>query len=647
MCGICGFITPTGIGFEQGTARVVAMSERLTHRGPDAAGQWIDPQAGIALGHRRLAVVETGVSGGQPMVSRSGRYVMVFNGEIYNHNELRPQLGAELPSGCGHSDTGVLLAAVERWGLPAALDRCVGTFAAAIWDRHRRCLLLMRDRIGEKPLFYGRSGASLLFGSELKALWAHPHWHGDLDRDALSSYFQLRYVPAPNSIFTGIHKLPPGHWLSISHTDLLAGRALPRPTVYWDAPARRLAMLEQPLDDEQEAVEALDVALTRSVRRQGRADVPVGMLLSGGIDSSLVAAVMQESSARPIQTFTIGFNEAEFDEAVHARAIARHLGTEHHELTVSGADALAVIPELATHWDEPVSDNSQIPTLLLARQARAQVTVALSGDGGDELFCGYRRYSQGARLWNGMARLPPTLRGILAGMLRHTSRDTLNRLLGWMGRAGGARSLADQLKDKAPALEARSLAEFHHRLCSDWQAEEAVVRGVDNSGERPEQMFPGLDTRAAMMLMDLMGWLVDDILVKTDRAGMAASLEIRAPLLDHQLVELAWRMPIDLLYRHGRGKWVLRQLLYRRVPPALVDRPKQGFNMPTGAWLRGPLREWAEDLLDWQRLDSEGLLRTDRIRPLWEQHTAGRCDASDRLWSTLTFLAWQRAYTTR
>lgn len=648
MCGICGFLEAGGFPADAARARVQAMSRRLVHRGPDAGGHWLDAGVGVALGHRRLAVVELGPGGAQPMLSRSRRYVLSFNGEIYNHDVLRKEVAAHLPPGCGHSDSGVLLAAVDLWGLEQALRRCVGMFALAIWDRKSRELLLARDRIGEKPLFYGVRGRALLFGSELKALWAHPAWTGTIDPDALAAYLQLRYVPAPRSIFRGIRKLPPGHWVAI-RADRLS-QPLPTPTPYWDARARRQAMLAQRIDDEDAALAALEDTLGSAVRRQMLADVPLGVLLSGGLDSSAIAALMQEHSTGAIRTFTIGFREPGFNEAEHAAAIARHLGSEHTELSVGPQEALAVIPELPGIWDEPLSDNSQIPTLLVSRLARQGVTVALTGDGGDELFCGYRRYLQGARLWQRLRRIPRPLRAALAGGLELVPHSVLRGLLAPLGRGGGARALVDQLKDRAPALAARNLPDFHRLLIADWQQDALplVERPRDTGLQQvPSDPDHGLDVRETMMLLDLTGWLPGDVLVKVDRAAMAASLETRAPFLDHQVVELAWRLPIGVKYRAGRGKWILRELLRRRLPPELMTRPKQGFNIPTAAWLRGPLRDWGESLLRGESATLDGRIDIAPVRHLWRLHQSCRIDAGDRLWNLLTLIAWWRAYRQR
>jgi asparagine synthase (glutamine-hydrolysing) len=643
MCGIAGFFAPAPLSADAGRwAR--AMGDRLQHRGPDGHDEWLDPAAGIALAHRRLAIVDLSAAGRQPMASADGRWLVTFNGEIYNHLALRRELQAEgtAPDWRGHSDTETLLAAVAAWGVEAAIGRTVGMFALALWDRQERALTLVRDRLGEKPLYYGVQGGVLLFGSELKALQAHPNYRADIDPDALALLLRFGYVPAPWSIHRGIRKLPPGTMLRITRpTDTDAA-----PVPYWSA--RQLAVdgAREPLAlADGEAIDTLDRLLRQSIEGQRMADVPLGAFLSGGIDSTATVAVMQALSSEPVRTFTIGVPDAALDESADARAVARHLGTRHTELTVTPEEALRVIPRLPTLYCEPFADASQIPTFLVSQLARRDVTVSLSGDAGDELFGGYDRYRWGQRI----ADVPRALRRVAGAALNSLPAEAWSALLApaspWLpAELRGGAGRPDRLRKLAGVLTARSDDAVYQDILSFWPEGGAPVPGATEPASVFTEAPPALaDFKSRMMLLDLRSYLPDDILVKVDRAAMAASLETRVPLLDHRIVEFALRLPLHQKMRGGQGKWILRQLVDRYVPRALMDRPKKGFGIPIHEWLRGPLREWAENLLSEDRLRQEGLIDPAPLRRLWAQHLAGHNDWGYRLWPVLMFEAWREA----
>jgi asparagine synthase (glutamine-hydrolysing) len=571
----------------------------------------MDAGSGIALGHQRLAIVDLTAAGHQPMVSVSGRYVLAFNGEIYNHLEIRQTLGQQ--TWRGHSDTETLLAGIQQWGLETSLHRAVGMFAIAVWDREEKCLLLARDRMGEKPLYYGWQGKSFVFGSELKALREHPDFQNTIDRRALALYVRSGYVPAPHSIFSGIRKLMPGTTLKIRANQVVGH--LPEPRAYW-----RLDRAIPQGDDQrfsgrpEEAVEALESHLRTAIKQQQIADVPLGAFLSGGVDSSTVVALMQALSQAPVRTFSIGFEEPGYNEAHHARIVAGHLKTEHTELYVTAQDAMSVIPELPQIYDEPFADVSQIPTVLVSRLARQHVTVALSGDGGDELFCGYGRYPQTAHTWGRLSKIPLLL------------RRTFQRML-----------------PKGPLAEglgAANLDGFYQFMNSQWKGFPGLVLGPARD-TCPTLMPAWLnEPRERMMYADALTYLPDDILVKVDRAAMSTSLETRVPFLDHRVVEFAWSLPDSVKYRNDVGKWPLKQLLYKYVPQHMVDRQKMGFGVPLEHWLRGPLRDWAEDLLSEDRLRAEGFFDPEPIRAEWKRHLAAKQDRHYGLWTILMFQAW-------
>jgi asparagine synthase (glutamine-hydrolysing) len=642
MCGIAGFFAPEPL--QPGMAAVAyAMGETLAHRGPDGRGEWLDAERGIALVHRRLAIIDLTPAGHQPMASADGRWIIVFNGEIYNHVELRQRLEAQgqAPLWRGHSDTETLLAAVGAWGVSEAIRRTVGMFAMALWDRQRRALSLVRDRLGEKPLYYGLQRGVLLFGSEPQALRAHPAFEGGIDHGALALLLRYGYVPAPWSIHHGIRKLPPGCWLEMARPADANGE----PQRYWDVRALAVEGDGDPLAlGDAEAVQQLDTLLRQSIEGQRMADVPLGAFLSGGIDSSATVAVMQSLSSQPVRTFTIGVPDAALDESAHARAVAAHLGTLHTELMVTAAEAREVIPQLPQIYAEPFADASQIPTLLVSRMARRDVTVALSGDAGDELFGGYDRYRWAQRI----AAVPQALRRACGGALSALPAEWWSALLApastLLPRELREGDRADRLRKLAGVLKVRRDDDVYHQMVSFWPEGEAPVQDVAEPHTVFAEAPPALrDFEQRMMLLDLRSYLSDDILVKVDRAAMAASLETRVPLLDHRIVEFALRLPLAQKMRDGQGKWLLRQLLDRYVPRALVERPKRGFGIPIHAWLRGPLRDWAEALLAEDRLLGAGFIDPAPVRRLWQEHLAGRRDWGYRLWPVLMFEAWREA----
>lgn len=645
MCGIAGFVASAAQpGLDLHGAR--RMAGLLRHRGPDDEGAWADPAAGVALAQRRLAVVDLSAAGHQPMLSASGRHVIVFNGEIYNHREIRARLEAEsVGQWRGHSDTEVLLAAIERWGLAGALQRTAGMFALALWDRQERALCLARDRLGEKPLYYGRIGACFAFASEIKAFRTLAAWQPEIDRGSLALLMRHGFVPAPYSIYEGIRKLRPGHVLTLS-------RPVEEPVLarYWSTAEAAMRAAERPFPGgPEEAAAELEALLRQSLRGQMIADVPLGAFLSGGIDSSTVVAVMQSMSPRPVRSFTIGVEQAGYDEAVHARAVARQLGTDHTELRVSAREAVEVIPDLPSIYCEPFADSSQIPTFLLSRLARRDVTVALSGDGGDELFAGYDRYGFAEAFWSRLSRVPPALRRTAAGLAGLPPPAFYDHLLGGLGpllpaRYRGGR-VGDRIHKAAAILRMGTAKDLYRSLCSHWDPAEIVIGAAE-----PPTMMTGLEPvpeRAGnierMMYVDMTSYLPDDILVKVDRAAMAVGLETRIPLLDHRLVEFALSLPLAILRAEGTTKWPLRRLLDKFVPKAMVDRPKMGFGIPIDAWLRGPLRDWAESLLGETGLGADGLLRPEPIRRRWREHLSGRQNHQYLLWDVLMFQAWREA----
>ena len=650
MCGIAGFLSDRALRADDDAPKVLhAMGQAIFKRGPDSGDIWLDAEAGIGFTHRRLAIVDLSPAGAQPMASASGRYVITFNGEIYNHVELRAQLESQgrAPDWRGHSDTETLLAAIESWGLETTLQRSIGMFAIALWDRETRRLALARDRLGEKPLYYGwqtgRGSRIFLFGSELKALKAHPAFSAPINRDAITLLLRHNYIPAPYSIHESISKLEPGRILTLE-----AGATQARETIYWDAVQAALQARNQPFaGSPDEAVDALERVAKDAVRHQMMADVPLGAFLSGGIDSSTVVALMQSQSNRPVKTFTIGFNEAGYNEAEHAKAVARHLGTEHIELYVSPQQALDIIPQLPGIYCEPFADSSQVPTFLVSQMARQHVTVSLSGDAGDELFGGYTRYTMTERWWDRISSTPRFARQLFAKTLTSVNASGWDRLAGLLlpGHSGSSR-IGAKLHKGAAQLMHGSIDDLYLGLNSHHLSPEQWVPGTTEpptrlTGRRPD--LSGLGGVERMMLLDSISYLPDDILAKVDRAAMSVSLETRVPFLDHRVYEFAWSLPIAYKLRDGVGKWPLRELLNRYVPREIVDRPKMGFGVPIEHWLRGPLREWAEALLDETRLRQEGYFDSERVRAMWKDNLAGSGRWHYHLWDILMFQAWLEA----
>jgi asparagine synthase (glutamine-hydrolysing) len=647
VCGFCGFLDTRSSRSAEARAEIlVRMADRIRHRGPDDAGYWQDPEAGIGLGHRRLSIIDLSAEGHQPMLSRCGRYVIAFNGEIYNYRDIRHDLEKDMGTipWRGHSDTEVMLAAIARWGLRPALERFNGMFAFALWDRKERALHLARDRLGEKPMYYGWSDGVLLFGSELKALRAHPAWRGEIDRDVLAVYARYNYVPAPRSIYGGISKLRPGNTLSI--VGGAAAGELPVPVPFWSARLVAESGVANPVTlCDTDAISELDRVLRDAVSLRMAADVPLGAFLSGGVDSSTVVALMQSQSTQPIKTFSIGFHEKAYDEAAQARAVARYLGTNHTDMYVQPEQAMAVIPLLPALFDEPFADASQIPTYLVACLARQHVSVALSGDGGDELFAGYNRYFWGGNLWRVMRWLPYPTRAVAANAILALKPTRWSVFFATLSRIfpGSPRLLGDKLQKLAGILGARDPQLMYEGLVTHWPDPENLVIGARQSEIEPDVAAIPTDVHGLlnhMMYQDLVGYLPDDILVKVDRASMGISLEARVPLLDHRVVEYAWRLPMNTKIRPEGGKWILRRLLHRYVPSEMVERPKMGFAVPIDDWLRGPLREWAECLLAEERLRRDSFFVPGPIRQKWQEHLSGLRNWQYHLWGILMFQSW-------
>jgi asparagine synthase (glutamine-hydrolysing) len=634
------------------------MVKTLHHRGPDASGTWVDERNGLALGHARLSIIDLSSEGSQPMVSASGRYVLTYNGEVYNFRELRRDLDRRGHRFRGHSDTEVMLAAFDDWGVEKSLDRFIGMFAFGVWDSAERRLTLARDRLGKKPLYFGWMGGTFLFGSELKALQAHPAFHEEINRDVLALYLRHGYVPAPYCIYRNLYQLMPGSVLGISGDYAHRGTDFSpfpeseqpwKPVRYWSARAavEQGYRQEYPMS-EQEAIDELDRLLREAVRMRMVADVPLGAFLSGGVDSSTVVALMQAQSTQPVRTFTIGYHEEEFNEARHAKEVAAHLGTDHTELYVTPEDAMAVIPRLPQLYDEPFADASQIPTLLVSELTRRHITVSLSGDGGDELFGGYTRYFNCQLIWNRLMTIPAPLRRGLAFGLRSVPPSQWTALVRYvtpfLPRRLHMTLPGDKLYKLANLLMMAEPETLYHRLLSLWENPTAVVlRSVEPPTPVTDRAqwasVPGLVEQ--MMYLDTVTYLPDDLLTKVDRASMGVSLEVRTPLLDHRVVEWAWRLPTSMKVRNGEGKWALRQVLNKYVPRRLIERPKMGFGVPIGSWLRGPLRAWAESLIGEQRLRDEGFFDPVPIRERWAGHLSGQRDWQYSLWTVLMFQAWR------
>jgi asparagine synthase (glutamine-hydrolysing) len=639
MCGIAGFLDRSSSHDRSGScALVTAMIDAIAHRGPDDSGVWKDTAAGIVLGHRRLSIIDLSTEGHQPMAGPDGNQIIVFNGEIYNFRELRGELEARGYCFRGHSDTEVMLAAFLEWGIDASVRRFNGMFAFALWDQRERRLTLCRDRLGKKPLYYGWAGVggkcTLLFGSELKALRAHPAFCAPVDRNAVALYLRLGYIPAPWTIYQGIYKLPPATHLTIGPQDCGGNAA---PVAFWSAREAAERGLGNRITSFDDAIAELDDLLRSAIGMRMIADVPLGAFLSGGIDSSMVVSLMQALSGQPVKTFCIGFEEQTHNEAVYARAVAKHLGTDHHELVVTSSQALEVVPRLPRMFDEPFGDSSAIPTFLVSEMARRHVTVSLSGDGGDELFAGYTAYGSAALFFQKYGWMPAPIKATAGRVLRGVPQSLWNRVLPGNGEAtGGAR-----VHRLGSTLRQPDEDTIYRNLMSHWEDPENVVPG----SIEPLTAFTSRESAGVgnmiekMMLLDSLTYLPDDILAKVDRASMAVSLEARGPLLDYRLFEFAWRIPLDFKMRDGKSKWVLRELLNRYVPRELVDRPKSGFAIPVAKWLRGPLKVWAEDLLTGSRLRREGILDSLVVRRTWKEHLDGY-NWSERMWAVLMLESW-------
>ncbi|MGB5749944.1 MAG: asparagine synthase (glutamine-hydrolyzing) [Desulfobacterales bacterium] len=647
MCGIAGFLSSIHIpkdcaGWLYGMARTMA------NRGPDDEGIWFDPKEGVGLAHSRLSVIDLSPEGHQPMSSMSGRYIIVYNGEIYNYKKIRSELNGMNIRWRGHSDTEVLLAAIDTWGLEEAIKRSNGMFAFALWDRREQILWLGRDRLGIKPLYYARTKNGIVFGSELKACKMYPNFKAEIDRCSLSLYLRHNCIPAPHTIYKSTWKLRPGHLLRIPRDSLHEGGMIPQSYCYWDsrtiAEAGQNNCVQSTTD---EVIEQFDKLLRDSVKKRMVSDVPLGAFLSGGIDSSTVVALMQAQSSRPVKTYSIGSFNRGYNEAVYAKEVARHLKTDHTELYVSPQEAMETIPILPTLYDEPFSDSSQIPTYLVSKLARNHVTVSLSGDGGDELFGGYNRHFIVHEIWRKLGWIHPLLRTVTAKSLRSLSPVRWDNLFYKINRLLPAKKQFNRAGDKihkfSEILSLLTPESMYQDLCSHWKKpEDVVVDGYEplTNVTDPEFHANLSDFSHWMMYMDLISYLPDDILTKVDRASMGVSLEVRVPFLDYRVVEFAWRLPLSMKIRNGQGKWILRQILHRYVPKELVDRPKSGFGVSIDSWLRGALKEWAEELLSEKRLKEEGFFNLEPIRKKWAEHLSGSRNWQYHLWDVLMFQAW-------
>ncbi len=642
MCGIVGFVDTKKTDLETICNEMVGT---LRHRGPDYSSVWLDQEYGIALGHSRLSILDVSEAGHQPMMSRCGRYVITFNGEIYNHIQLRKDLGRAGVSALwkGHSDTETLLAAIALWGIKKAIQNSVGMFALALWDLKDKTLTLARDRMGEKPVYYGWQGNTFLFGSELKALKVHPEFQNTINRESICLLLRHNAISSPYSIYQGIHKLPPGSILTLNHGSKEVGVES-----YWGMKGVVETALSNPFKGtDGQALSELESILSNSISDQMTSDVPLGAFLSGGIDSSTIVALMQSQSVNRIKTFTIGFNEKGYDEARHAKDVARHLGTEHTELYVTSSQAMDVIPRLPAMFDEPFADSSQIPTYLVSKLAKQRVDVSLSGDGGDELFGGYNRHVWVKSIWSKTRHMPLFSRRLVYYAITSLSPTVWNKFFQMCSVVFPSRYRVSQPGDKmhklANVITAETQAAMYRKLVSHWHSPDSIVLRSQEPDTQLSDLstLPNLfDVEQRMMFLDTVTYLSDDILTKVDRAAMSVSLETRVPMLDHRVVEFAWRLPLNMKIRNGQGKWILRQLLYKHVPKELVERPKMGFGVPIDSWLRGPLRDWAENLLEPCRLRQEGFFNAEAVRIKWDEHIAGKRDWQHHLWDVLMFQAW-------
>ncbi len=646
MCGIAGVILNEKEGTHDLELIAQKMINEIKHRGPDDLGSWVDLQKRVGISHCRLSIVDLSSAGHQPMHSQCKRYILSFNGEIYNHLEIRQSLEKFLGNQLewkGHSDTETLLKAIEVYGIETALQQIVGMFAFALWDKTLGSLTLARDRFGEKPLYYGFSNKNFVFASELKAIKAFPDFENLISRDAVVEFLKFNYIPAPLSIYENIFKLKPGHYLTFGIENLGENELVSQQ--YWSLEQTIQNSMNASEISEGEALNALDQTFTQAVTQQMQSDVPLGAFLSGGVDSSLIAATMQKNSMSKIKTFTIGFEDAQYDESSYAKNVAEHLNTEHFNLRVSAEDALNIIPSLPTIYDEPFADSSQIPTYFVCKSAKKYVKVALSGDAGDEIFGGYNRYLWGPRIWKKIEFLPSWMRNALSRPMAALSPTTLDKILNFMPISLPGQKLH---KLSHAIKETHSILDLYNNLVSQWHNEQ-LVKGASTTLEYENtqlllnQDFTKYDPALQMMHMDTRTYLPDDILCKVDRAAMSMGLETRAPFLDHRVVEFSWQLPLSMKINGNQTKWILRELLYKDVPKNLIERPKAGFSIPLGAWLRGPLREWAENLLDETRLEQEGLLHSKPIRLAWSQHLSKKYDHSAKLWSILMLQSWLEA----
>jgi asparagine synthase (glutamine-hydrolysing) len=640
MCGIAGVFDHTNTHSADGLKSLAhAMGDSLIHRGPDEGGVWVDEAAGIALAHRRLSIVDLTVAGRQPMASANGRYIVSYNGEIYNSAKLRTNLAPTHTRWRGHSDTETLAESIAAWGIERAITASIGMFAIAVFDRETRSLSLIRDRLGKKPLYWSQQGSLVVFGSELRALRRHPAFNPTVNRDTLAGFVRRGHYLATECVYSNVQQVEPGHILTVTATQQVTSQP------YWQLAETITNGQAKPFTGSpDQATDHLADLLADAVQHRMICDVPLGAFLSGGYDSSTIVALMQAASSRPVRTFSIGFEDAAYNEAPYARAVARHLKTDHTELIVTAADTQAVIPKLADIYDEPFADSSQIPTFLVAQLARQHVTVALSGDGGDELFAGYNRYAQGDTVRRRLASLPMPARRALASGLSAVSPNTLDRLCTLIPQGQRPANLGEKLHKLAGVIT-RDTAGVYRQLTSQWpDSAGVVIGGTEPTWPAPAAPKLPVDGIALMQALDTLGYLPGDILTKVDRASMAVSLEARCPLLDHRVVAFAWSLPANLKIRDGQAKWILRQVLYRHVPPALVDRPKAGFSIPVGGWLKSSLRDWAEDLLDESKLRQAGYFNPKPIRDLWRDHLDGRRNGQYALWSILMFEDWRRRH---
>lgn len=648
MCGITGFWdSKQRTTREQLIATVTSMRDALVHRGPDGAGNWVDAKDGIAFGHRRLSILDLSEHGHQPMHSSSQRYVITFNGEIYNNLQIKQDLEVAglAPTWRGHSDTEIILAAFEAYGIKSALEKMVGMFAIALWDREEKLLYLLRDRLGEKPLYYGWLDGYFLFGSELKSLRKHFAWQQQINTDAVGLLMRYNCIPAPYSIYKNIYKLEPGHMLVVNQDQNITDNK------YWslESVVNETSNNRSKLEPKQ-AVDELESKLSLAVKQQMAADVPLGAFLSGGIDSSTIVALMQAQTNTPVKTFTIGFADTNYNEAEQAKAVAAHLGTQHTELYLTPEQTQNIIPDLGTFYDEPFADSSQIPTYIVAKLTREHVTVSLSGDGGDELFAGYNRYTWVPAIWQRISYLPQPLRNVVGKILTGLPTTAWDKVFAMLGPVLPGklkqRNPGDKIHKLARILDSSSASAIYHKLISHWYEHESLVPGARDSSLLLKDLTTQINRQPlieSMMYMDSQRYLPDDILVKVDRAAMAVSLETRIPFLDHRVVEFAWGLPLDLKIRNGESKWILRELLSRHVPRDLFERPKMGFGVPIDQWLRGPLKEWAQDLLSNSMLNKHNLLDSKLIHKKWQEHLSGARNWQHHIWDVLMFQAWYEA----